>query len=110
MPKSSTKAAPAREVGADVPELRQARALWGMNRFDDSVRMFEAAARKYPQNVLALLDASRALGARFEITRAEELLDKVLRLGSRNPQVLHLAGQSYRMIHRPDKAIDCFLM
>src|SRR5205823_2142245 len=29
-------------------------------------------------------------------------------LGRHNPQVLHLAGQSYRMIYRPEKAIECF--
>jgi hypothetical protein len=91
-----------------VPELQQARAFWALNRFDDSLQMFEKAVRKYPQNLLVLVDASRALGARFEITRAEALLDKLIALGGRNPQVLHLAGQSYRMIHRPEKAIECF--
>jgi tetratricopeptide (TPR) repeat protein len=95
-------------LGIDVPELQQARALWTMNRFDDSLQMFEKAVHKYPQNLLALVDASRALGARFELTRAEALLDKLMTLGGRNPQVLHLAGQSYRMIHRPEKAIECF--
>ena len=58
-------------LGIDVPELQQARAFWAMNRFDDSLQMFEKAVRKYPQNLLALVDASRALGARFEVTRAE---------------------------------------
>jgi len=33
-------------LGADLPELRQARALWQLNRFDDSLRLFEVAARK----------------------------------------------------------------
>jgi tetratricopeptide (TPR) repeat protein len=92
----------------DVPELQQARALWQRNRFDESVQLFEKAVRKYPQNMLALIDASRALGARFEIARAEALLDRLFALAGRNAQVLHLAGQSYRMIFRPDKAIDCF--
>jgi tetratricopeptide (TPR) repeat protein len=97
-----------RGLGVDVPELQQARALWALNRFDESLQMFERAVRKYPQNLLALVDASRALGARFEITRAEALLDKLMTVGGRDAQVLHLAGQSYRMIHRPEKAIDCF--
>jgi len=95
-------------LGVDVPELQQARALWQHNRFDESVALFEKAARKYPQNLLALTDASRALGARFEIAKAEVLLDRLMALGQRNAQVLHLAGQSYRMIFRPEKAIDCF--
>jgi tetratricopeptide (TPR) repeat protein len=94
-------------LGMDVPELQRARALWAGNRFDDSLQLFEQAVHKYPQNLLALVDASRALGARFEITRAEALLDKLIALGGRNAQVLHFAGQSYRMIFRPEKAFQC---
>jgi tetratricopeptide (TPR) repeat protein len=95
-------------LGVDVPELQQARALWQLNQFDDSVRLFEKAVRKYPQNLVALVDASRALGARFEITKAEILLDRLMQLGPKNPKILHLAGQSYRMIFRPEKAMECF--
>src|SRR5881394_3828145 len=102
------KAAVIPGLGADLPELRQARAFWQLNRFDDSLRLFEEAARKYPQNLIALIDGSRALGARFEIARAETLLDRLMKLGAQQPDVLHLAGQSYRMIFRPDKAMECF--
>lgn len=95
-------------IGADVPELRQARALWQMNRFEEALRLFEEAARKYPQNPVALIDGSRALGARFEIQRAEAMLDRLMKLGARQPDILHLVGQSYRMIFRPEKAMECF--
>jgi tetratricopeptide (TPR) repeat protein len=95
-------------LGVDVPELQQARALWQLNRFDESLQLFEKAVRKYPQNLVALVDASRALGARFEITKAEVMLDRLIDLGTKNPKILHLAGQSYRMIFRPEKAIKCF--
>src|SRR5438270_11629676 len=95
-------------LGVDVPELQQARAFWQLNRFDEAVELFEKAVRKYPQNLVALVDASRALGARFEITRAEALLDRMVKLAANNPKLMHLAGQSYRMIFRPDKAIQCF--
>src|SRR5512135_3243090 len=95
-------------LGVDVPELQQARGLWQLNRFEEALILFEKAVRKYPQNLVALVDASRALGARFEIARAETLLDSLAKLGAHNPQLLHLAGQSYRMIFRPEKAIRCF--
>src|ERR1044071_3609421 len=95
-------------LGVDVPELQQARALWQLNRFDEALQLFEKAVRKYPQNLVALVDASRALGARFEITKAEAMLDRLIHLGTKNPKILHLAGQSYRMIFRPEKAIKCF--
>jgi len=95
-------------LGVDVPELQQARALWQMNRFDDSLALFERAVQKYPQNLLALVDASRALGARFEIMRAEAIVDRLVKVAARNPDLLHLAGQSYRMIFRPEKAMQSF--
>jgi tetratricopeptide (TPR) repeat protein len=95
-------------LGVDVPELQRARALWQLSRFDEALELFESAVRKYPQNLVALVDASRALGARFEITRAEAILDRLMKLAANNPKLLHLAGQSYRMIFRPDKAITCF--
>jgi len=95
-------------LGVDVPELQRARALWGLNRLDESLNLFEAAVRKYPQNLVALTDASRALGARFEIRRAEAMLDRMMKLGAQQPEVLHLAGQSYRMIFRPERAMECF--
>jgi tetratricopeptide (TPR) repeat protein len=36
------------------------------------------------------------------------MLDRLLKLGAKNPDILHLAGQSYRMIFRPNKAMHCF--
>jgi hypothetical protein len=95
-------------LGVDLPELQQARSLWGRNRFDESLKLFEGAVRTHPQNLVALTDASRALGARFEINRAEEMIDRLIKLGGDRPEILHLAGQSYRMIFRPEKAIQCF--
>ena len=95
-------------LGVDVPELQQARGLWQLNRFDEALTMFEKAVRKYPQNLVALVDASRALGARFEITKAEAMLDRLVKLGAHNPQLMHLAAQSYRMVFRPEKALHCF--
>jgi tetratricopeptide (TPR) repeat protein len=95
-------------LGTDLPELQQARALWQANRFDDALRHFEEAARRHPQNLVALIDGSRALGARFEITRAEAMLARLLKLAGTRPDILHFAGQSYRMIFRPEEAIACF--
>jgi thioredoxin-like negative regulator of GroEL len=92
----------------DLPELQRARALWMANRFEEALQLFEKAVRTHPQNLVALVDASRALGARFEIQRAEEMLDRLMKVGARQPNLLHLAGQSYRMIFRPDKAMNCF--
>src|SRR5262245_35665538 len=77
-------------LGVDLPELQRARALWGLNRFEEALRLFEQAAETHPQNLVALVDASRALGARFEIPRAETMLDRLVRIGSHRPDLLHL--------------------
>ena len=95
-------------LGSDLPELQKARALWQLNRFDEALEVFDKAVRRCPHNLVALIDASRAFGARFEIAKAETLLNQLIKLGARNPQILHLAGQSFRMIFRPEKAIECF--
>jgi tetratricopeptide (TPR) repeat protein len=95
-------------LGVDVPELQRARTLWGLNRFDEALNLFEHAVHGHPQNLVALIDASRALGARFEIRRAEAMLDRLMKIGAEKPELLHLAGQSYRMIFRPDRAMECF--
>ncbi len=95
-------------LGVDLPELRRARTLWGMNRMEEALVLFEEAVRTHPQNLVALVDASRALGARFEIHRAEAMLDRLMKVGRSRPDILHLAGQSYRMIFRPEKAMECF--
>jgi tetratricopeptide (TPR) repeat protein len=95
-------------LGVDLPELQQARALWQANRFDESLALFESAAERHPQNLVALIDAARALGGRFEISRAEKMVDRLLKVGGNRADIIHLAGQTYRMIFRPEKAIRCF--
>lgn len=95
-------------LGVDLPELQRARALWHANRFDEALALFESAAERHPQNLVALIDAGRALGARFEIGRAEEIVDRLLTVAGNRADIIHLAGQTYRMIFRPEAAIRCF--
>lgn len=92
----------------DMPELQQARSLWAANHFPQSLAVFEKAVRKEPNNRMALLDAARAFGARFEFEQAEKYLARILETDGGNPETVHLVGQSYRMIFRPEKALDCF--
>jgi len=95
-------------LGVDLPELQQARALWQANRFDEALHLFESSVERHPQNLVALIDASRALGARFEIARAEKIVDCLLKVAGDRADIVHLAGQTYRMIFRPQQAMQCF--
>lgn len=92
----------------DLPELQKARVLWRNHRYPEALNLFDRTVRRNPRNVLALVDASRAFGQRYEIARAEALLDRLIELAGDRADIQHMAGQTYRMTYRPDKAIACF--
>jgi hypothetical protein len=70
--------------------------------------LFDQIVRRHPCHVLALADASRVFGSVYQYRRAEALLARLVELGRGRSDVLHLAGQSYRLIRRPELAIECF--
>lgn len=92
----------------DLPELRRARALWIANRFDAAVELFVATAAQHPQNIAALVDTARALGQRHEIKRAGEYLERLRALAADRSDLGFVLGQTFRMIHREELAIECF--
>ena len=82
--------------------------LWQERRFDEALRFFSDAVRNSPNDLGVLIDAARALGARYQMVRSQTLLTKALRLGSRRPDVLHAVGDTYRMLGRTKEAEVCF--
>jgi len=92
----------------DLPELQRARALWIANRFDAAVNLFVETAARHPQNVAALVDTARALGHRHEIKRAGEYLDRLRTIAVDRKDLPFIVGQTFRMIHREELAIQCF--
>ena len=77
-------------MSRDLPELQQARALWIKNRFPEALRLFDKAVRKDPNNPMALADAARAYGTRFEFGRAERLVKRLVEIsGGRAVSALH---------------------
>jgi tetratricopeptide (TPR) repeat protein len=89
-------------------KLARAIALWQKRRFDEALRCFNDAVREAPSDLGVLIDASRALGARYQMDRSLSLLTKALRLGSSRPDVLHAVGDSYRMLGYTREAEACF--
>ena len=92
----------------EPPELQRARALWGANRFDEAVDLFIETASRHPQSVAALVDTARALGHRHEIRRASEYLERLRGFATDRPDLPFILGQTFRMIHREELAIQCF--
>lgn len=94
-------------MAADPQELKEARALWLQDRCDEALAKFDEVLGKHPDHPLALIDAARAFGGRYQIAKAEGLIDRYLVTTGRTAAALALAGQTYRMIHRGRKALDC---
>src|SRR4051812_14804270 len=80
--------------------LAVAKALWEKSRFDDSIRKFNEAVRQAPNDLNVLIEASRALGARYQVERSLALLTRATRLAPRRPEVLHAIGESYLRLGR----------
>ena len=90
------------------PALARAKVLWSERRFDESLRCFKEAVRQAPDDVSVLIDASRALGARFQMDLSMALLNKASRLGWRRADVQYEVGKSFRMLRRMKEAEACF--
>lgn len=93
------------EVG---PALAKARAHWDERRFDEAIKSYNQAVRLAPNDCRVLLEASRALGARYQIERGLALADRALRLAPRQAEVLHAAGETYLQLGRIELAEACF--
>lgn len=92
----------------DFPQLAAAREHWEARRLDDALAQFTVAISARPRNVKALLEGARAFGQRHEIARAEEWLDRVEQLAGEDPRAIPLVAQTYRLIHRPHRALMMF--
>jgi Flp pilus assembly protein TadD len=88
--------------------LAVAHALWSDGKFDEAVRKFNEAVREAPNEPAVLIEAARALGKRYQISRSESLLERALRLAPRSAEVLYAVGETYRMLGRWYKAEACF--
>ena len=74
----------------------------------DSLPLFRKAVEKNPHNSRALIDAARAFGNAHELEDAEAYLDRAIRISGAHPEVAPLIAQTYRMIYRPEKAVEAF--
>lgn len=95
---------------ADLPELQQARYYWENDQPGKALELFERTAKKHPRNLMALLDAARALGSAHRLPEAAALLKRAGRVLEQSSQGLERLGQSYRMAYMPDIAAEYFTM
>lgn len=92
-------------VYRDNSSLEQARAAFIQQDYKRSLRLFEKCAKQQPNNIMALTDAARAFGQRYEIEQALRYIRRIRFLAGQDPRALFLAGQSLRMVYRSEEAI-----
>ena len=95
-------------LGDDLLLLHQARKLWMEGKREQSLARFSDAVAQHPLSVRALIEAARVCGQAHEISKAEGYLADAIELAGDSPQQAPLIAQSYRMMHRPEKAIAAF--
>ena len=93
----------------DLPELQDARALWGQGRVREALDAFAAAARRHPRHARALADAARSHGGAHRMREAMGWAHSLAKLARNNPVVAELAGQTYQIIGRHDLAVPLLL-
>lgn len=92
----------------ETATLRQAKGLWAKGDFDRALRSFDEAVRLAPSNVRVLADSARAYGRRYDVERAADYVQQLLKLAPDNPAAIHAAAETYRMMGWIREAIDCF--
>ncbi|MFO0901291.1 MAG: sulfotransferase [Pirellulales bacterium] len=94
---------------SDFPQLETARQLWRRGERDAALAAFDQALVAQPGNVRAMVEAASAFGQAFQVERAEALLAHAERLAGHDPRVLAAVAESYRVVYRPARALDCWL-
>lgn len=86
------------------PECLRAQKLFALGHFDEAIELIESAATRQPSDSQTLVRCAQAFGYCYEISRAEEMLDRALEIGTANlkPQIALV----FQQIFRPDKAIE----
>ena len=92
----------------NTSELESAKSLWSLRRYDEALEAFARALKRAPNDEVALVDAARAFGLRYDYPRAEKLIDRLLRVHGSRPEIQCLCGETYRMLGRFREAAACF--
>ncbi len=81
---------------------------WALNQRYKTITLLTEALRREPGNRTILMNLAAAYGRQRHYAKAEELLARLLDLGSQKASVYRQAAQTYALIDRPEKAIACY--
>jgi tetratricopeptide (TPR) repeat protein len=81
---------------------------WGFNLRYKTIPLLTEALRRDPKNTDILLKLATACGRQRFYDQAEQYLARALELAPRKAALCRLVAQTYAMIDRPDRAIECY--
>ena len=81
---------------------------WALNQRYKTIALLTEALRRDPGNRNILLNLAAAYGRQRHYKKAEELLARLLERGSRKASVYRQAAQTYALIDRPERAMECY--
>ena len=81
---------------------------WALNQRDKTITLLTEALRREPSNRTILMNLAAAYGRQRHYAKAEELLARLLDRGSQKASVYRQAAQTYALIDRPEKAMECY--
>jgi tetratricopeptide (TPR) repeat protein len=81
---------------------------WALNERYKTITLLTEALRREPGNRSILIKLAAAYGRQRHYTKAEELLTRLLECGSNKASVYRQAAQTYALIDRPEKAMECY--
>ncbi len=105
---SSPASTPSAISGPDSGFLQTAHRLFSQGRYAEALGFFDEAVRRQPTDIRTLVDSARAHGFRYNYPRAVQLVEQLLHQFGEQAEVQHLAGETYRMLRLPEKAVPCF--
>ena len=91
----------------DSPDLIKARSSWERGRYSEALHRFDKALRRQPNHPMALIDAARAFGSRFQTNKAQRILAHLEKLAGSRAGELVEAAQAYLIANRPEEAARC---
>ena len=95
-------------VDRPTPQLRAALGLWREGRRHDAIALFNVGIGDDSHNVQAYVVPARAYAEKFDFTRMEETLDRLVRRAPRHPGVHHYIGETYGMLKLPDRSLAAY--
>jgi tetratricopeptide (TPR) repeat protein len=81
---------------------------WAGNQRYKSIALLTEAHRRDPNNPETILNLATACGKQRLYDKAESLLARLLELAPRKAAIYRRVAQTYVMIERPERAVECY--